>query len=169
MMVILRNPMIDPQSTITIFLLGLVPLVYLTYQDLFNNRLVDERQVYYFAGITTVVTAILFTQQGYVYLLSAVGVSVIIMLLFGILLKIEKVDLKLMSSMLTMFWMMNWHLGIFFIGTLLTSTILYLGYNRLVCKPLPRPYLPVLLFTWTVVNLAQITHLFYPNLLQLLS
>lgn len=144
--------MIDSVLVVGVFVLVLFCLVKLTWQDIHNNRLVDERQVYFILGAMGIGVFVATYNSGFLPLLAKLAIAITISLVFGLCLKLAQVDSELIAGMALLFLTYNMRTGMVFTITLLTTSVLYLGYNKLLWKPLPQPYLQVILVTWIITN-----------------
>lgn len=130
-----------------------LPLLKLTWQDVYNKRMVDERQVYFIMGAISLMFLLRTYEVGFfkfAYLLIA---SLILSQAFHHQLGLGSPDTSLIQLFVLLFSLYEWQLGVLFVAILLITTLAYLGWCKLLCKPLPQPYLPVILITWALTNL----------------
>lgn len=142
--------MIEQYVFVSAGLLGVFSLLKLSWQDVFNKRMVDEREVYFVLGICSLVV---FTQVGFMLItqmLVRIFAAAVLGGVFTNTLKLAGVDTKLIIAMFTLFFMDEWGVGLAFGGILLITSLVYFVYLKLTWKPLPKPYLPVILIAWVL-------------------
>lgn len=144
--------LIEAQYFGAMFIIGIIFLIKLTWQDYTNNRNVDERDVRYILGAMSVIIAVQAVTNSLLFAFGMILVSIVISALFGGFLKLGSPDQSLISGMQLLFLVTSPLLGVVFLGTLLSVTVLYLLWNKLLVRQMPRPYLPVLLITWVVMG-----------------
>lgn len=149
---------------LSLALIGFFTLVKLTWQDVYNDRMVDMRQVHFLLGAISLMVFVMTYNQGFFSFLLKFGGSILIAFVFTKGLNLGEPDRDLITAMILLFAMYEWQLAGVFSVILLISTILYLGYKKLTWKKLPQPYLPVILVTWILTNVI----MFFPTVLNFL-
>lgn len=142
--------MIDLVFAWAFMALGSMVLLRLTWQDLFNNRMVDQRQVYFILGMSSLIVVVSMINVGAIYVTIAIVLSVLVGGFCSKTMGLGIPDTQLISCFFLLFSMAGFWLSSIFTATLLITSLLYYAYNKLLCKTLPQPYLPVILISWTL-------------------
>lgn len=141
--------------------IGTLTLLKLSWQDIFNKRMVDERQIYLIIGGVSVLVFVEVLHTSILLFVVSLVAGILVSIFCERTMGLGEADPKLILYMVLLFGMFMLQLAGIFVVVLLVTSLLYYAYNKLLCKTLPQPYIPIILIAWLVTWLI----LFNPQLL----